>query len=422
MRERAVATQSPVQSLPISGVTGPASLGAGHATILDEARAAYRAGLCILPVTCVGTKRPDVRTWSGFQTARPTAPQMRAFHFEGRTGFGVIAGLVSGRRGTWDFDCPDTHATFTAAADASGLGELVRRIEAGYCDQTPGGGRRWIVHYPETVEWRDETLARRPGGDGEPNIKTLIELPTFAILAPSHGPTHLSGRPYVRLCGGFTTIPAVTAEEHADLVTLARTFDEMPRPQPDEPHTVHRSGDRPGDDFNRRASWPEILEPAGWRRVYDRGDVRYWCRPGKMHGVSATTNLGGHDRLYVFTSSTPFEPETSYSKFAAFAVLNHRGDFPAAARHMAANGCGPRPTATLNGGVPDDRESARAPLLARPRTRPAPGCAARASDVALAGSAGGRQARLARRRSRPGQELDHPRSRGAPVGGTCHAG
>ena len=42
-----------------------------------------------------------------------------------------------------------------------------------------------------------------------------------------------------------------------------------------------------------------------------------------MHGVSATTNLGGHDRLYVFTSSTPFEPETSYSKFAAFAVLNH---------------------------------------------------------------------------------------------------
>src|SRR5437870_5327113 len=24
-------------------------------------------------------------------------------------------------------------------------------------------------------------------------------------------------------------------------------------------------GDRPGDDFNRRASWGEILEPAGWR-------------------------------------------------------------------------------------------------------------------------------------------------------------
>ena len=363
MRDRAVASQPP---LLISETTGPASLSARYAAILDEARAAYRAGLCILPVTCDGTKRPDVRTWSGFQTARPTPPQMRAFHFEGRTGFGVIAGLVSGRRGTWDFDCTDTHATFMAAADASRLGDLVRRIEAGYCDQTPGGGRRWIVHYPETVEWRDETLARRPGGDGEPNIKTLIELPTFAILAPSHGPTHLSGRPYIRLSGGFHTIAAVTAEEHADLVTLARTFDAMPRPQPGEAPTANRSRDRPGDDFNRRAWWPEILEPAGWRHVYDRGDVGYWCRPGKMHGVSATTNLGGHDRLYVFTSSTPFEPETSYSKFAAYAILHHAGDFAAASHCLATCGYGARSTATAGGGPPQARESARATIGVRP--------------------------------------------------------
>ena len=101
--------------------------------------------------------------------------------------------------------------------------------------------------------------------------------------------------------------------------------------------------------FNRRASWPEILEPAGWRHVYDRGDVGYWCRPGKTHGVSATTNLGGHDRLYVFTSSTPFEPEKSYSKFAAFAVLHHGGDFAAAARDVAADGRAARSTATPGG-------------------------------------------------------------------------
>jgi hypothetical protein len=83
---------------------------------------------------------------------------MRAFHFEQRTGFGMIAGLVSGRRGAWDIDCSDTHRAFMAAADASGLGEVVQRIEAGYRDQTPGGGRRWIVHCPESVAWRDETL------------------------------------------------------------------------------------------------------------------------------------------------------------------------------------------------------------------------------------------------------------------------
>jgi hypothetical protein len=36
---------------------------------------AYRAGLCILPVAPNGTKRPDVPTWTGYQTARPTAQQ-----------------------------------------------------------------------------------------------------------------------------------------------------------------------------------------------------------------------------------------------------------------------------------------------------------------------------------------------------------
>jgi hypothetical protein len=222
------------------------------------------------------------------------------------------------------------------------------------------------VHYPESVSWRDETLARRPGGDGEPHVKTLIELPTFAILAPSHGPTHPSGRPYVRLSGGFHRIAAVTAEEHADLVTLARTFDAMLRPQRGEPTTAHRSGDRPGDDFNRRASWPEILEPAGWQHVHDCGDGGYWCRPGKTHGVSASTNLGGHDRLYVFTSSTPFEPETSYTKFAAYAVLHHGGDFAEAARDVAAEACTAQSPPTPGDDPPDDREAIRAPIHARP--------------------------------------------------------
>lgn len=151
-------------------------------SIVEEARSAYHVGLCILPVASDGTKRPDVPRWTPYQTARPTAAQMRSFQFARRHGFGMIAGAVSGRRGAWDFDCPETYRAFVATADASGLGDVVRRIEAGYCDQTPGGGRRWIVQYPEGVTWRDTTLARRPGGEGEPSRKTLIELPTFAIL------------------------------------------------------------------------------------------------------------------------------------------------------------------------------------------------------------------------------------------------
>jgi hypothetical protein len=243
---------------------------------------------------------------------------MRAWHFERRTGFGLIAGPVSGDRIAWDFDGPDIYHAFVAAAEGSGLGELVRRIEAGYCDETPGGGTRWIVHVPGAGHRRG-VLARRPGAAGEPSVKTLIELPTFAILAPSSGPTHPTGRPYVRLSGGFTTVATLTPDEHADLVVLAHTFDAMRRPHEAE----HRlcPTDVSGDTFDHHATWREILEPFGWRHVYDRSDVGYWCRPGKPRGVSATTNHHGTDRLHVFSSSTPFTPNHSYNKLAANAVL-----------------------------------------------------------------------------------------------------
>jgi len=37
----------------------------------------------------------------------------------------------------------------------------------------------------------------------------------------------------------------------------------------------------------------------------------------------------------VFSSSAaPFEPDTSYGKFAAFALVEHEGDFSAAARAL----------------------------------------------------------------------------------------
>ena len=56
--------------------------------------------------------------------------------------------------------------------------------------------------------------------------------------------------------------------------------------------------------------------------------------------MSATTNFGGSDLFYPFTSSTDFDPEHSYSKFAVYATLAHRGDFKRAALTLAENGFG----------------------------------------------------------------------------------
>ena len=336
-------------------------------SILPTARLAYTAGLCVLPVAGDGSKRPGVSSWKAFQTTRPTVAEMHAFDFAHRSGMGVVAGAVSQYRECWDFDDLETYHRFVEAAASCGLHAVVQRIITGFENATPGGGRRWIVSYPPEVEAHDVTLARRPGRSGEPTIKTLIELPTFAIVAPSDGPTHPSGKPYVQLSGSFAQIAAYTAAERDNLIALARSFDAMPRKaSPDRRATTTTAvakgtHTRPGDDYNQRMTWAEVLAPAGWMHVYDRDATSYWCRPGKTAGISASTNHGGSDLLYPFTSSTEFAPETSYSKFAVYATLEHHGDFAKAARALVKQGYGEQ----------DDAPPALAPVsAAMPHTLP----------------------------------------------------
>ena len=251
--------------------------------ILETARAAYAAGLSPLPVANDGSKRPDVRQWKMYQTTRPTVDELRAFDFAAHDGLGIIAGAVSGHVECWDFDDAATCAAFESAAHASGLGDVWARLTNGYLDRTPGGGFRIPVHYPADGTFTDCTLARRPGRTGEPTIKTLIELPTFAIVAPSNGKTHPSGGRYERLSGDFNTIASYTHEERAALLALARTFDQLPRPEhrTSTSTATTTSGTRPGDDYNRRTTWPALLEPQGWTVVFERDGVTYWRRPGQ---------------------------------------------------------------------------------------------------------------------------------------------
>jgi KaiC/GvpD/RAD55 family RecA-like ATPase len=102
----------------------------------------------------------------------------------------------------------------------------------------------------------------------------------------------------------------------------------------------------PGDDYNSKVTWDQILTPLGWSKVYTKGEATAWRRPGKNEGISATTNFNGKDNLYVFTTSTIFESEHSYSKFAAFATLEHQGNFSAAASALRSQGYGKAPELT----------------------------------------------------------------------------
>jgi hypothetical protein len=97
-----------------------------------------------------------------------------------------------------------------------------------------------------------------------------------------------------------------------------------------------RFGNRPGDIYNQRATWAEILEPLGWSCVADYGDVKHWCRPGKSDAISATTGFCSTDCrpdcFYIFSTSDeiePFTPNRSYSKFEAYGLIHHRLEEPA---------------------------------------------------------------------------------------------
>jgi hypothetical protein len=224
----------------------------------------------------------------------------------------------------------------------------VGRIEAGYCETTPGGGVHWL--YRSTEVAGNTRLACRPKRREEmahrhDKVQVLIETRGeggYAILAPSNGRVHPTGGAYRLVSGGVTTIAHISAEERQALWDLARTFDQTATER--EMRTSSGDGEaagsgRPGDAFNRRATWAEVLEPHGWQEVYRRGDVGYWRRPGKDRGVSATTNHTGRDTLLAFSTSTPFETvPASYSKFSVYATLNHGGDFRAAAQALGRQG------------------------------------------------------------------------------------
>jgi putative DNA primase/helicase len=288
--------------------------------------------------------------WKHLQTKRKTRDGIKAFFASQhrRTGLGIFTGAISGGVVLFEFDCRLTYERFKASAESLGMGDLVRRIEAGYCEDTPNGGVHWLVKIGQPG--RNAKLARRPKTPEEmqhPEDKTKVLIETrenggWAVLSPSYGTVHETGHSYVLRSGSFATIAALTDAEHEQLWGLGQTFDEMP--EEERFQTAKRvegvprkpsDGERPGDIFEHEADWFDIL-PAGWEAVGRNADNLLLRRPGKRVGWSATISQGGNGVLYVFTSSAhPLDPNTCYSKFSAYALLEHGGDFKAAAKAIA---------------------------------------------------------------------------------------
>ena len=314
--------------------------------ILQAALDFYDAGVSVIPAKEDGSKAP-ITSWKQYQVTMADREQIASWFSGNATGIGVITGAVSGNLEMLEMEGRAVNSGLLdearELAHNSGLGELWEIISNGYVEFTPSGGLHWLYRIADEPVPGNTKLARRPGEND--TVEVLAETRGeggFVVTAPSHGSTHPSGRAWQLLKGSPALIPMLSMEERNAIHNIFKALDRMPVKetlvQILNQNVQNVTSDKPGDQFNEKAEWREIL--VGWKVVYSAGGVTYWRRPGKDIGISATTGRNDGDNLFVFTTSTSFEAEKPYSKFAAFAHLNHGGDFSQAAKALRTMGFG----------------------------------------------------------------------------------
>jgi len=329
--------------------------------LLDAALIMQAAGLSVIPVKPDGTKAPAV-DWKNWQNRRPDENQLRTWFSNGTyDGLGVVCGATSGHVEMLELEGRASHLLPQLAQllTDTGFGDLWQRLCTGWFERSPSGGLHWLYRVDGTAR-PNSKLARRPATPEElaekpgEKLKVLIETRGeggFTVTAPSYGRSHPTGTAWTMIAGGPASLPVLSVDERDALHIACSTFDTVPAYDgPAAPGgafgpssaSTPQAGARPGDDYNDRASWEDILVPHGWQRSKKLGQAWGWTRPGKSprDGISATTGRNEADNLFVFSSATEFDTEHAYSKFAAYALLEHHGDYAAAASALRKAGYG----------------------------------------------------------------------------------
>jgi hypothetical protein len=308
------------------------------------------AGLCVLPASRRGDdKRVALPRWAHFQKRLPTAGELERWLTATPDSICVVAGAISGNLEMIDFDCageafeawrsmveeiePGIVDRLFVEATPSGGRHVVYRCEAPVCGNTKLAHRRIDVDGPGETVVAGKSIAARKDRDGRWSVSvTLIETRGeggMFLCEPSPG--------YQSVAGRLDVLAVLTAEEREVLLGCAWRLNEgtpavvgnaPPLPGPEI---------RPGDDFNARGDVRAVLASHGWVLVKS-GENEHWRRPGKAAGTSATLKDGV---FYVFSSNAdPFESGRAYAPFAVYAMLEHAGDFNAAAGALRADGYG----------------------------------------------------------------------------------
>lgn len=277
-----------------------------------------RRGLRVLPIR-PGEKRPPMAAWQHAATTEAATIDAWWTGLYRDHGVGIATGHGSG--------------IFVLDVDVAG-GKTGDETLADLCDRygplpetatviTASGGQHLYFSLPKGTEVRNDAGRRLgPGLD--------IRGEGGQVVAP---PTRIGDRGY-EWEGGE---PGDIAPAPAWLLELVTTIPVTEPPPARIAALTSDTGDSIAARYNASTTWGELLAADGWTlaRTLDDGEQQ-WTRPGKeaREGISATTYHAGQDCLTVFSSSIPWLPEDTYSKFGYYACRHHNGDRSAAARAL----------------------------------------------------------------------------------------
>jgi len=326
--------------------------------LIDYAIKLTGNGFAVMP-NKPGTARPMLDT-SPYQHQPPMMSKVRLWFMQPEvTGMGFIAGKPSGNLEVISFETMDAyHKAVAWIKDNPRAREVLDKVLA-IEEKTPTG-MQWYYRCNATWESSDLALFRQQDGSLSCQIRTIGE-GEYTAAAPSDLGF---GRRYTLVKGmSHDGMAVLTTEQRHVLIDRIKAIsdvEDIVNRIPGEMYTAPEGFKKcPDESYDRHTAWSDLLEPHGWAaRRYDDFST-LWSKPkseGVYHAISHKS--GG---LFVFSSdAAPFEPGRNYSKFAAHAILNHKGSFDAAGEELFKSGFG-RVDASVSG----DHTAKRRPMQER---------------------------------------------------------
>jgi len=205
------------------------------------------------------------------------------------------------------------------------------------------------IFYKYYEPGRPLILAARPATPEEQERgekkKPLIETRGaggYIVVPPSPG--------YSDYRGDLSQLTTITSEQRDTLFHICRSFNLYNKPEEkrEEQSLSSSPGLSPFADYNDRGDVVSLLQSHGWNVVNENPTRVFLKRPGTSTAASSGNYHKEKKKLWIFSSSTEFEPDKAHSPSDVFILLECGGDKKEAAKKLSSQGYGDKITNYAN--------------------------------------------------------------------------